>query len=672
VSDDSRQAEPKQPAKKKPPSISRLLGPGGRLAEQLPLYEPRPQQVEVCEAIHEALKAREHCLVEAGTGVGKTVAYLIPALLGNLRNERAVVSTHTISLQTQLVEKDIPLVQSILAEADSEVVLMKGRGNYLCLMHLDAAESSLLHAGDPAFREIKRWAGRTGTGDVDELRVPYPGWYDLACDADTCRQKECKYYDRCFYYRMRRASTNARLIVVNHALYFSDLAARQADPNANVIPDHRNVIFDEAPHLEEVATGIFGVSLDDRRFRRFLDRLRRQRGLEINADRLDGLEQHAQDLFSVFAGGRQEFFFSDVLDTSAETRFQEVATQIDVGLQAVAAELQQAAKDQDDTTRDYVDGLANVATRMREDLRTLVFEPDEGFIRWGAVAERGGGRSSRTRERQTTLRCTPIEVGKLFATLLWGSDRTVVMTSATLSNSGGFTYLRSRLAIPEGVREVIVGSPFDYKRQAVLYVPNGLPEPPKTSVPQYTEAVADEIERIVRLTEGRAFLLFTSRRMLGEVYELLKDRLGLPIFRQGDQPSGKLLAAFRESGNGCLFGLQSFWEGVDVQGEALSCVVIDRLPFAVPDSPVNRARTQAITDAGGDWFTEYSMPQAQIRLKQGFGRLIRTKNDRGIVCILDTRLLTRNYGAEFVKYLPPAARASLWKRLEKLWHEGPE
>jgi ATP-dependent DNA helicase DinG len=660
--------------RKRIPRIEDILAPNGRLAKALPNYQHRAEQIEACHAIEQALTTGRVCLVEAGTGVGKTLAYLIPAIRAAAEGKRTVVSTHTINLQTQLVEKDIPLITSLFPEVEIMPILMKGRGNYLCLQDQDVAEGDLFHATDPLFRELKTWSRHTETGDQADLPFVYPNWYEVAANQDTCRAQECRYYERCFYYRMRWRAAEANLIVVNHALFLSDLALRAAEPQSGILPAYDYVIFDEAHHLEDVATGIFGLEIENRRIPRFVERLRRIRDLDINYDRLDALDNLNTILFSPFQEGRQEFFLSDVLDEKAQAAFQEVASQICVSLGEVEKELLEKAKDAEGAEKDRLQGLGRMGGRMREEIQTLIFRNDPDYIRWGMripprEREEESFRSRRS-EPRTTLHYTPVSVGKLLQEMLWSQIESAVLTSATLANSGGFSYLRSRLNLPETAVEKIVGSPFDFKKQALLYVPRGLPIPPKGALIEYTQAVAKEIERVVRLSQGRAFLLFTSRRMLNDVHDCLKERLEFPIFRQGDQPPGKLLEAFRQSGNGCLFGTQTFWEGVDVQGDALSVVIIDRLPFAVPDSPITRARVDAIIAAGGDWFNEFSVPQAQIRLKQGFGRLIRTDTDRGMVCILDTRLLTRSYGAEFVRYLPPASRASVWSRVERFWRDG--
>jgi ATP-dependent DNA helicase DinG len=646
------------------------LKPGGRLERsgRLPRCEFRAEQAEASHAVEEAFQTGRPGLIEAGTGVGKSLAYLIPAVRAAALGKKTVISTHTLNLQAQLLEKDIPLVQSLLKEVKVKAVAMKGRGNYLCRQDLDAAEADLFHATDPLFRELKRWARKSDTGDVAELPFVYSNWFEVAANQDTCRSKDCHYFDRCFYYRMRREAGDANLIVVNHALFLSDLMVRREEPESSILPDYDYVVFDEAHHLEDVATKVFGLELTNSRIPRFVDRLRRTKGLTVNSERLSSLERLNEELFGAFQHDRQEFFFEDALGEEGDAVAKGVTTRLLATLDELNKEILEEAKEAEPPIKERLQGFSRMAGRLREELDLLIFQEQPDVIRWGARGEfRARGRAKA--EPRTTLHVTPIQIGPLMDEMLWRNVGSAVLMSATLSNSGGFSYIRSRLGVPEPAVERVVGSPFDFKQQAMLYVPGHLPEPPKQSVPSYTEALANEIERIVSLSEGRAFLLFTSRRMLNEVYALLEEKLPYPLFRQGDMPPARLLDAFRESGNGCLFGTQTFWEGVDVQGEALSCVIIDRLPFAVPDSPVTRARTEAISAAGGDWFSEFSIPQAQIRLKQGFGRLIRTHADRGIVCILDKRLMSKGYGKEFVKHLPPASRASLWPRVERFWKE---
>ena len=653
------------------PSALQVLKPGGALSRLLPGYEYRAEQVEACEAVEEALARRKVCLIEAGTGVGKSLAYLIPAVRHLARGHRVVVSTHTINLQTQIVEKDIPLVARLFPEVDLRPALMKGRGNYLCLQDLDGAEADLFYATDAQFKAVKAWARETKTGDVADLPFTYPDWYEVAANQDTCRGQECRYFDRCFYFRMRRTGGNANLIVVNHALFLSDLLVRSSDASAAILPEYDFVVLDEAHHLEDVATKVFGLEVPNRRIPAFAERVRRLRTLDLNTDRLQALEEANDELFGLLESDRQEFFLEEALEEGGMDAARDACQRVCVSLEGVHNELLEVAKDLDGAMKDRVEGLSRIAGRLREEMHTLLFDEDADYIRWGARGRRTD-RAVQSREAAAVLHYTPVTVSNALSKLLWSEVDCAVLTSATLANSGGFSYVRQRLGVPDDALERIIGSPFDYKRRALLYVPRGLPNPPKAYAPDYVVLLVDEIERLLKLSDGRAFLLFTSWRMLNEVYDGLQARVSYPLLKQGEMPSGKLLEAFRASGNGCLLGVQSFWEGVDVPGEALSCVVIDRLPFAVPDSPITRARRQAIAEAGGDWFREYVIPQAQIRLKQGFGRLIRTRTDRGIVCILDTRLLTAGYGEEFVRHLPPAARASVWSRVERFWRQNSE
>ncbi len=658
-----------------PEGLEAFFGPDGPLAEAMPGYELRREQLEVAEAIEHALRVGKPCLAEAGTGVGKTLAYLVPAVRAALEGKRTIISTHTISLQSQLIEKDIPLVLSLFPGAEERVSfeLMKGRGNYLCKQSLNLAQGDLLLMTDPQFRRVRKWAAAEDcTGDLADLGFTFSAWSELISTPETCRGQECSFYNTCHYYRMRWAAAESSLIVVNHALFFSDLALRLTDSQSGFLPDYDHVIFDEAHHLEDVATRTFGVEFSSKRLSGVADRIKHVKGLDLDRSRLDTLEMLGSALFAPFLeAGKSSFFFDDVLP-KASTR-QEAEAQGSAACAAISTlqnDLLKIARD-DEVIRDRADGLARICGRTREELHRLFFEKDENAIRWGEIST--GGRGPRS-EPRVTLYLTPISVAAVLEDALWKRMRerggSVTMVSATLANSGGFSYQRSRLGVPADAVEAVIGSPFDFKKQAMLYVPGHLPAPEPTAA--YVDRLVCEVERILLLSGGRAFLLFTSRYMLNTVFDRLVDRSPFPLFRQGDLPPGKLVEAFRASGTGCLFGTQTFWEGVDIQGESLSCVIIDKLPFAVPDSPITRARTEAITQAGGDWFRDYSIPQAQIRLKQGFGRLIRTRDDRGIVCILDSRILSRSYGSEFVKHLPPAARASLWPRVERFWRESVE
>ena len=652
-------------------SLEDFFGPDGPLAGVLPNYEKRDEQVQVAEAIEAAMQAGKPCLAEAGTGVGKTLAYLIPAVRAALDGKRTIISTHTISLQSQLIEKDIPLVLSLFPEAEArvQVALLKGRSNFLCQQSLDNARGDLFLMADPYFRRLQKWARETQcSGDVADLPFNFSAWSEVTSTPETCRAQECVHYNNCHYYRRRWEAAESNLIVVNHALFFSDLALRLSDPQSGILPEYDHVVFDEAHHLEDVATKTFGVEFGSRRLINLMERVKHVRGFDVDKARLQTVEEMNSTLFAPFLqSGKNEFFFEDALAEEGRSQAEEWTGKTCNALSTLQNDILNTAKD-DENLRDQLEGMARLCGRAREELHRLFFEKDENAIRWGQITTTGGRSKP---EARATLYLTPVSVAKVLQNALWsrmeGRKGSVILVSATLATSGTFAYQRARLGIPSDAVECIVGSPFQFKTQALLYVPAHLPAPAPLSVPGYLKQVVAEIERLLQLTGGRAFLLFTSRAMLNAVYEQLDGKLPFPLFKQGDLPPGKLLEAFKESGNGCLLGVQTFWEGVDVQGESLSCVIIDRLPFAVPDSPITKARIKAIEEGGGNSFRDYSIPQAQIRLKQGFGRLIRTHVDRGIVCILDTRLLQKDYGPDFVRSLPPAARASKWPRVERFW-----
>ncbi len=622
--------------------IRTLLGPGGRFAKLCPGYEYRHEQLEMASAVGDALRHKEHLLVEAGTGVGKTVGYLTPAVLYALAEKRVIVSTHTINLQSQLVTKDIPLMQEVMEDHPFSAVLMKGRSNFVCLREMDHAAS--LFDEDQTFQRLKKWVERTKTGDISELDFPYPDWHEVCCNQDTCRHQECPYQaEKCFYYRMRRKADSADIVVVNHALFFSDLGIRMADPKSALIPDYGAVVFDEAHHLEDVAGDIFGIEFSNYRIPQLLNRLKKRRDIAVSQGEYQMIESANNELFENFSRIRKQEYFLDELYSSVERQsIEERVNELITMLDSLNTQLSEQDTEGDADLKERIQGYRNMVSHMRDDLSGLFFAQDPNYFKW---CEKPSG----TRLVQCYLHHSPISVAELLKDTLWGGIQSVIGTSATLSNSGTFRYVRGRLGAPE-CNELILGSPFDFKSQALLYVPDDL-DPPSDK-PEYADAVAERIRELITASNGRAFMLFTSYRMLNAVFDRLSGTVPFRLLKQGEMSNERLIKEFREDETTCLMGVHSFWEGVDVKGERLSCVIIDKLPFSVPDTPTNKARCDQIEREGGNWFRDYAIPQAQIRLKQGFGRLIRTKTDAGVVAILDVRIHRKFYGKEFLRYLP--------------------
>lgn len=624
--------------------IKKTLGPDGRFARLCPGYEYREEQIQMAEAVAGAFLHKEHLLVEAGTGVGKTVGYLTPAVIYASGGKPVVVSTHTINLQGQLVTKDIPMMQQVMEDHPFQAVLMKGRANYLCLQELDHASASLIFQGDPVFEELKRWASKTESGDINELDFHFPEWSEVCCNPDTCKHAECPYNgERCFYYQMRRKAETADIIIVNHSLFFSDLGIRMNDPKTAILPDYGAVIFDEAHHLEDVASDIFGIEFSNYRIPQLLNRIKKRRDIDIAPGELQFIEGINNSLFEAFSRTRrQEFFFDELFESVDKSSLDNTATQLLTHLDGLNQMLMNQDTQDNQELKDRLDGYRRMVARIRGDLADLFFTDQPNYYKW--CEKPSGGRFV-----NCYLHLSPISVADILSNTLWGNAESVICTSATLSNSGTFGYVKKRLGIQES-DEVILGSPFNFREQALLYVPDDLDMPSER--PEYADEVSDRIRELLLAAKGRAFALFTSYRMMNAVFDRLVDNVPFRLLRQGEMSNDRLIKEFREDDNTCLMGVHSFWEGVDVKGERLSCVIIDKLPFSVPDTPTNKARCEQIEREGGNWFTDYAIPQAQIKLKQGFGRLIRTKTDCGVVAILDVRIHKKFYGKEFLKYLP--------------------
>lgn len=648
--------------------MSELLAPGGGLAQAIPHYEDRAEQRLMSTAVAAALEDQRALIVEAGTGTGKTLAYLIPALLSG---KRVVVSTGTRGLQDQIARHDVPLLRAIIGKPFAAVVL-KGVSNYVCKRRLAEARSRAT-TEDVSLAALADWAEHSETGDraeVEWLAEGSPLWTEVTTTPDARIGPRCPYFERCFITQARRMAEQAQLILVNHHLYFADRALRAASPGAKVLPEHEAVIFDEAHQLEDVATEHFGARVSTQKVAELvrdahlsLARMPLWTG-RAAVDVIDNVERASISLFSQL---RSALIAADENDAvkvpmpvgmfdhpERQAAWFRLDTALEDLARAAEAESEPPPDEEEESEaghRAALSGLARRARGLRDDLATIAEQRHRSHVYWGEARATG-----------TYLSASPIDVADLVRRHIITAGPTPVFTSATLAAGGALSYTRARLGLDDA-EELIVTSPFDYSRQAMLYVPRDLP-PVRDG---FSLLTAERVQELLAITTGRAFLLFTSHRALREATGRLA-KLPYPRLVQGEAPRATLVDRFRSTPNAVLLGTSSFWEGVDVPGDALSLVIIDKLPFAPHTDPLVAARMQARAELGEDPFETIQLPSAAIALKQGFGRLIRRRDDRGIVAILDGRIVTKTYGRVFLDTLPTGLpRTSSIEQVRRWW-----
>ena len=651
--------------------MEEIFGENGLVAAHHENYEYREGQVRMAEAVLNAFENNKHLIVEAGTGTGKTLAYLVPAVAAALgENKRIVISTGTKNLQEQLMEKDIPFLQKIMPKK-FKAAYMKGRSNYACLHRIKKAENQpILDGLDQMdyFEEIRSWSYDSKIGDKAELvdlpeNIPF--WSRINAKSDTCLGQKCDDFEPCFITRMRQRAEDADIVVVNHHLFFADLNIR-GNEYGKVIPDYGAVIFDEAHLIEDIAADYFGFQISSFQ----IDEIIRDadnlpipdavvvRDITKLISRISGF---ADQFWARFAEGRgKEGRFPLIPNSFAnETREGEIQAtalgdayfQLDNALGRLETVVDVASEESTEA-----ESLVRRVRQTRFDLEFIVSQAEQHFVYW--LERRGRG---------MFLRASPIDVSELLQEKLFEKVESCILTSATLSSNGSFDFIKSRLGLDQtdGKTETLLApSSFDYEKQAIVYLPKAMPDPRS---PEFIQLGAGEIEKLIKITRGRAFVLSTSFYAMNALYEIVSSRVDFPCFVQGSMSKTGLLEKFKQTPNAVLFATSSFWQGVDVPGDQLSCVIIDKLPFAVPSDPVVAARTRYIDAQGGKSFFEYSVPNAIISLKQGIGRLIRSSTDKGVIALLDSRLRTKSYGKQFLNSLPPAKITTELKDVEDVF-----
>jgi ATP-dependent DNA helicase DinG len=665
--------------------VVEVFSPDGPLARALPHFESRPGQVEMARTVADAFEQGGVVLAEAGTGTGKTLAYLVPAVLSG---GRVLISTGTKNLQEQIYFKDIPALRDALG-INFTATYMKGRANYLCLHRLEQlVDGQSLSMGTESIflPMIQEWSAKTETGDraeLEDLPEDLAFWNSVSATAETCLGTECTRYDECFITRMRQRAAESDVVVVNHHLLCADASVRQ-NAYGEVIPSCAHAIIDEAHQLEDVATQYFGYSVSTYRVEELARDI--ERAVE-RAGTVSGMRQGEVPRAIERLRDRGRAFFADLelahrevrrgaansreervrVTTASLAESHDTAANLIGALDLIESTLalmgikggdennvEAAERAEAVPTAEDFETLAGRAAALRDEVRFLLRANDSDFVFF--VEFRGRG---------VFFRASPIDVSKIVQEVLFDRMRTTVLTSATLAVDGRFDYIRERLGIGRAY-EVRLPSEFDFSRQALLYLPARMPDPRS---PEFAMAAGREVVEILRRSKGRAFVLFTSYAMLREVQAIAEMALDYPLFVQGTAPRSQLLRQFRETPHSVLLATSSFWQGVDVVGDQLSCVIIDKLPFASPADPVTGARIESIRARGGEPFDEYQVPLAILTLQQGLGRLIRHRRDRGVLAVLDPRLRTKAYGRRFVASLPPAPTVHDLSRIEAFFSD---